>query len=108
MLCHHHDCDDCAELVREIRAGLALLRNLDRKVHKIMTAQEDLDAVTQDINDRVTELTTATTAIQTEIANLEAQGVDVTNLKAAVAQLDPAVEGVSNLAPATPEPPAEG
>ena len=82
------------------------LAELHRKADRIMSAQDDLNALATDINTRVTELGTAQTAIQAEIAKLETQGVDTSWIKAAVALLDPAVDGIAAIVPAPAPAPA--
>lgn len=80
-----------------------------KKLEKTMAAtQADIDAITQALNALQVELTTDVQAIQSEIATLEAQGVDVTSLQAALGNLTGTVNTVNTIAPVVTPPPAGG
>lgn len=89
---------------------IRLLQELHRKVDRIMTTQDELNAEAQQIETDVASIKDATGKINSEIAALEAQiasgqPVDLTGLKAAVADLDGATTAVAAVPPA-PAPPA--
>lgn len=69
-------------------------------LEELMAAsQADIDALTSAVGNLSTELTADTSAIQTEIANLQAQGVDVSGLQSAVTDLSSKVDAVGALVP---------
>lgn len=95
--CHDHTHTELAA----IRASLHLLH---RKVDRLMSQQDDLNTEVQQIEADVAGIKTASDAIKTEIADLEAQiaagqPVDLTGLKAAVADLDSAASDVGSIPP---------
>ena len=65
-----------------------------------MATQADIDALTAQLGTLKDTLTADDAAIQTEIANLQAQGVDTTALQAAVSDLSTVVDATSALVPA--------
>ena len=85
---------------------LTALTTINRKLDVIMSQQDDITADVQAVNQAVTDLGTATTAIEAEITALKAANpaVDLTGLDAAVGSLKTAVSGVAAIAP----PPAAG
>jgi len=101
------------------------LQSLHQKADRIMseqsTTQADVDAATalltqiqSDVAGVVTTLGSDFTAIEAEIASLQAQGVNTSALDAAVASakstvagLDPAVAQITSLVPAPAPAPAE-
>lgn len=64
-------------------------------------SQADIDALAQQVTDLQTALTSADAAIQQEIANLQAQGVDVSGLQSAVAGLQSQVDATAALVPSS-------
>ena len=82
-----------------------LLYELHRKAYKIMSQQDDLNTEAQQIEADVAGIKSASDAIKQEIADLEAQiannqPVDLSGLKAAVADLDSATTDVGSIPPA--------
>lgn len=69
-----------------------------------MASQADVDAITAELGQVSTDLVTAQTTLQAEIDALAAANptVDVTALKAAADELDPAVQKLSGLVPDAP------
>jgi predicted nucleic acid-binding Zn-ribbon protein len=91
------------------RKVLTQLAEINQKLDVIMTAQDDINAATSQIEADVAAENAATDAIKAEIANLEAQvaagqAPDLTGLKAAVADLDAAAASEEGAVP--PPPPA--
>ena len=86
---------------------LAAVRLANQKLDVLMTQSDDLAADVQAIDQAVTDLGTAATAIEAEIASLKAANpaLDLTALDAAVGSLKTAVSGVAAIAP-PPAPPA--
>ena len=80
---------------------LAAITTVNRKLDVIMSQQDDITADVQAVNQAVTDLGTATTAIEAEITALKAANpaVDLTGLDAAVGSLKTAVSGVAAIAP---------
>ena len=66
-----------------------------------MASQADVDAITAELGQVSTDLSTAQSTLQNEIDNLAAANpqVDVSQLKAAADQLDPAVQKLAGLVP---------
>jgi flagellin-like hook-associated protein FlgL len=64
--------------------------------------QQDIDNLTTQVSQIATDLGTAQTKLQAEIDSLSAGGVDVTNLQAAIAPLDAAVQALGALQPTPP------
>lgn len=85
-----------------------LRRILDERLED-MSTQADADALTAQVAQIATDLTTTTVTLQAEIDALAgtagAPAVDLTGLQAAVVPLDAAVKAVGALTP-TPTPPA--
>ncbi len=87
-----------SQILRQILSAVQLL---SRKADIIMSQQDDLDAVTTEIESEVSRLQAASQAIKDELAALEAQvaagqPVSLDALKAAVAGLDSATADVEN------------
>jgi predicted nucleic acid-binding Zn-ribbon protein len=88
---------------------LAAITVVNKKLDALMTQQDDIDADVQTLGQEETDLATASTAIEDEIAALKAANpaLDLTALDAKVASLKTAVSGVAAIAPAsTPPAPA--
>ena len=80
---------------------LAAITVANQKLDVIMTQQDDLAADVQAIDQAVTDLGTAATAIEAEIAALKAANpaLDLTALDTAVGSLKTAVSSVAAIAP---------
>lgn len=105
-------------LVGIARAQSAILANqqaanqslaaLHRKVNELMTqsnsTQDELNALTSEVTTDEQQIKAAVAALQTQISTLQGQGVDVSGLKAAVAQLT--VDAQADTAATTPAAPA--
>ena len=80
---------------------LAAIRLANQKLDVIMSQQDDLTADVQIVDQAVTDLGTAATAIEAEIAALKAANpaLDLTALDTAVGSLKTAVSGVGAIAP---------
>lgn len=80
---------------------LAAVNSANRKLDVLMSQQDELNADVQAVQQAVTDLGTAATAIETEIAALKAANpaLDLTALDAQVASLKTAVSGVAAIAP---------
>lgn len=89
---------------------IGLLRQINRKVDLIMTAQDDINADVTVIQNDESTIAAAVTAIQAYIATLQQAGIDTGPLDAAVASLTTAAQSVAAIPPApaapTEEPPA--
>lgn len=83
---------------------LALLEELNQKVSTIMTVQNDINADAAAITSAVNTLAAAVVAIQTEIAQLKSDGVNTSNLDAAVQSLAGVVSQVQAIAATTAAP----
>ena len=84
---------------------LAAITTANRKLDVLMSQQDDLAADVQIVDQAVTDLGTAATAIEAEIAALKTANpaLDLTGLDTAVGSLKTAVSGVTAIAPpATP------
>ena len=79
---------------------LAAIRLANQKLDVIMSQQDDLTADVQAIDQAVTDLGTAATAIEAEIAALKNANpaLDLTALDTAVGSLKTAVSGVAAIA----------
>jgi len=79
---------------------LAQLATINKKLDVIMSQQDDLTADVQAIQQAVTDLGTAATAIEDEITALKNANpaLDLTALDTAVGSLKTAVSGVSAIA----------
>jgi hypothetical protein len=75
---------------------------------KVAASQQDIDNLTQELQDETSALNTAVTGIQAEIVALQNAnpGVDVTALQAAADALKSSVDSAAALVPPV-EPPAE-
>jgi len=80
----------------------ALIRRLDHREEWIMAAQDDINAATAALNDVATNLGSAAEALNTaasnigaKLADLQAAGVDTTELNAAVAAIPTAMDSLS-------------
>lgn len=80
---------------------LAAITVANQKLDVIMTQQDDLAADVQAIDQAVTDLGTAASAIEAEIAALKAANpaLDLTALDTAVGSLKTAVSSVAAIAP---------
>ena len=80
---------------------LAAITVANQKLDVLMTQQDDLTADVQAIDQAVTDLGTAATAIEAEIAALKAANpaLDLTALDTAVGSLKTAVSSVAAIAP---------
>ena len=85
-------------MLRQIQQAL---QELNAKADIIMATQDDINAEAQQIEADVAAENTALSAIQAEIAALEAANpaIDLTGLKAAVADLDSATAAEQAVAP---------
>jgi hypothetical protein len=74
---------------------------------KVTASQQDIDNLTQELQDETSALNTAVTGIQDEITALQNAnpGVDVTALQAAADALKSSVDSAAALVPAPVEPP---
>jgi hypothetical protein len=74
---------------------------------KVAASQQDIDNLTQELQDETSALNTAVTGIQDEITALQNAnpGVDVTALQAAADALKSSVDSAAALVPAPVEPP---
>lgn len=70
--------------------------------------QADVDALTAQVQQVATDLTSASSTLQTEIDNLANAnpGVDVSALRAAIEPLDAQAQALGALTPQAPAPPA--
>lgn len=80
---------------------LAAITTVSRKLDVIMSQQDDINADVQALDQAVTDLGTAASAIEAEIASLKAANpaLDLTALDTAVGSLKTAVSGVAAIAP---------
>ena len=80
---------------------LTALTTINRKLDVIMSQQDDITADVQAVNQAVTDLGTATTAIEAEITALKAANpaLNLQALDDAVGSLKTAVSGVAAIAP---------
>lgn len=81
---------------------LTAITTANKKLDIIMSQNDELNSDVQAISQAVTDLGTASTAIEAEIASLKSANpaLDLTGLDTAVASLKTAVSGVSAIAPA--------
>ena len=81
---------------------LSAVTTANRKLDVLMSQQDELNADVQALQQAVTDLGNATTAIENEIATLKAANpaLDLTGLDAQVAALKTAVSGVAAIPPA--------
>lgn len=91
--------DDMRRLARLVTDQYESLKGL------IMSTQADVDALTAQVTTMQTNLAAGVAAIQAEITTLQSNGVDVTNLQAAVNALSATVDSADAIPPA-PTPPA--
>lgn len=79
---------------------LAAINTVNKKLDVLMSQQDDLNADVQAVQQAVTDLGTAATAIETEIAALKAANpaLNLTALDAQVGALKTAVSGVAAIA----------
>ena len=80
---------------------LAAITTINRKLDVIMSQQDEINADVQAVSQAVTDLGTAATAIEAEIAALKGANpaLDLGPLDAAVSSLKTAVSGVTAIAP---------
>jgi flagellin-like hook-associated protein FlgL len=89
--------------------SLAALERRDHSIERQLThmaTQEEVTAITTEVEKVATDLGTVQSTLQTEINNLAAANpsVDLSGLQTAVAPLDAAVEALGNLQPIKAEP----
>ena len=92
--------------IRLTRLEHAVRAGFFRMEMMMAASQADVDALTNAISDLKNRLVADDSAIQSEIATLQAQGVDVSGLQAAVSDLSSAVDATDALVPAV-TPPAD-
>ena len=99
------------QILAAVNAANKKLDTALSQIGTIMSQQDDITADVQVISQAVTDLGTAATAIEAEIASLKTTNpaLDLAPLDAAVGSLKTAVSGVTAIAPppaAAPAPPA--